>query len=90
MPYYIQVILVILGFLLLTFIIACIAVKMDNLSVQKHLDFLSEQVGYKVLSLKEWCENNNINYSKYWNDKTVQNKYRNYILNIETKLDFRE
>ncbi len=86
MQSYIQVILIILGFLLFAFILAWIAVKMDDLSTQKHLDFLSERIGHKVLSIKEWCEKNDINYSKYWDDKTVKDKYRNYILNIETNI----
>jgi hypothetical protein len=63
------------------------ATARNRLEMKKHLNFLSEKIGYKVLSLKEWCEERNINYSEYWDNKIVQAKYRNYILDIESKIE---
>ena len=69
------------------FLIAYLCARADEKDEEKHLEFLSEKIGYKVLTLEEWCEKNNINYSKYSNDKTVKGKYRSYILNIESKIE---
>jgi len=81
-----EVVIVLLSLFLLFSLISGFCAYCDTKDEEKHREFLSERIGYKVLSLKEWCEERNINYSKYWDNKIVQAKYRSYILDIESKI----
>lgn len=76
-------IIIIGGIVLLVWLV----IKADERDEKRHLEFLSERIGYKVLSKEEWFKKNNIDWKKHWNDDTVRRAYNDYIWSIETKVN---
>ena len=68
------------------FMLAGVAAYFEREEESRHLQFLSEHVGYRVLSLKEWCEEHKIDYDKYWDDSIVKRNYKKYITQIESQV----
>ena len=54
-------------------------ILLDNKEEKDHLKFLSEKLGYEVLSYIDWCNERNIK----CDDKTVRSAYRRYISDKE-------
>ena len=80
---FIKNILTVIGIFLLIglggFLLALPWILLDNKQEKDHLKFLSEKLGYEVLSYTDWCNEKNLK----WDDKIVRSAYQRYISDKE-------
>ena len=79
---FIKNVLTVIGIFLLIglggFLLVLPLILLDNKQEKEHLKFLSEKLGYEVLSYVDWCKKKHVQ-----DDETVRSAYQKYISDKE-------